>query len=169
MSLTHFLLYSQITRFQSPPYMIDQDESSSQIAGLTEEALDSTPPLKEDHVHSITPRSSSLPNHIFGPWILHFCLFSITIVIIILNLRTETDCVRKHSYYCTLSIHSVQSCKTKPASPPAPVLSLVGIDPQIRHFNNSDHTFRGPPSESVSKVWDQLTESTCKEATRSQI
>lgn len=44
----------------------------------------------------------------------------------------------------------------------APVLSLVKKDPQIRHFNNSDHTFRGPPSDSVSEAWDRLTQGMCE-------
>lgn len=50
----------------------------------------------------------------------------------------------------------------------APILSLVKKDPQIRHFNNSDHTFRGPPSNSVSEAWDRLTQGMCEDEARYQ-
>lgn len=47
----------------------------------------------------------------------------------------------------------------------APVLSLANEDHQTRRFNKSDHTFRGPPSESVSEAWDRLTQSMCQQKT----
>ena len=64
----------------------------------------------------------------------------------------------------SLAFFLVRSCGTEFIV--APVLSLVKKDPQIRRFNNSDHTFRGPPSDSVSEAWGRLTQGMCEDETR---
>ena len=79
-----------------------------------------------------------------------------------LNLRKGPDCIQGQSYYCmSLKVSLGSSRGTDQGSLLAPVLSLVNQDHQTRRFNNSDPTFRGPPSESVSEAWDRLTQSMC--------
>lgn len=114
--------------------------------GLEKDAIELNPFLEEGQEHSTTRKSFSLPNRYFWPWIVHAILFSTALVMIVANLRTETGCTQKLSYY-------------------SPVLSLANEDHQTRRFNKSDHTFRGPPSESVSEAWDRLTQSMCQQRT----
>ncbi|KAM0795633.1 hypothetical protein BDR22DRAFT_870421 [Usnea florida] len=114
-------------------------EAATERADLVEGEVDLNPLLVEEMEYRTIGRSSDMPNRQLWPWIVHSILFSTALVTIYMNQRTGTDCIQKLSYY-------------------SPALSLINEDYQTFRFNNSDPTFRGPPSESVSEAWDRLTQ-----------
>lgn len=137
-------------------------KAATEKADLVEDEVDLNPLLVDEMEYRTIEKSSDIPNRQLWPWIVHSILFSTALLIIYMNQRTGTDCIQKLSYYCTPSIFLLCNLVGLiKALCPAPALSLINEDYQTLHFNNSDHTFRGPPSESVSEAWDRLTQSMC--------
>lgn len=68
---------------------------------LEEDATDSNLLLEESQESNTNHSSSSSPTRYPWLWVAHFLLFSTAIVTILTNLHKETDCIQKHSYYCT--------------------------------------------------------------------
>ncbi|CAD6585149.1 MAG: hypothetical protein ASARMPRED_002025 [Alectoria sarmentosa] len=101
-------------------------KAATKREGLEKDPIELDHFLEEEQEHIATIGSLRLLDQRFWPWIVHLILFSIALLMILVNST--------------------------------PVLSLVNEGHQTLHFNNSDHTFRGPPSESVSEAWDRLTE-----------